>query len=175
MSSRIMRLEDESVNSRHFLMVCNNEQVAKQKFVFFSAVHLIVFKDDNVLMSRRFNTGWKDGHYSVIAGHIDGKETVVQTMVREAKEEGDIDLAEVDLSVVHTLHRITDYGAEYIDFFLVPQKWSGEPQVVEKDKCDDISWHPVDSLPENTIPYIRQAIEKIQAGVTFSEFNENNL
>ncbi len=145
----------------------------KVKFPFFSASHLILFKDERVLLSRRFQTGWKDGYYSVVAGHIDGKETIAGNMVREAKEEGNIDLIESDLEVVHTMHRITDYGAEYMDFFLVPKTWSGEPTIMEKDKCDDLHWFPINELPENTVPYVRSAIENIQKGITFSEWREN--
>lgn len=146
--------------------------MASQKFPFFSAVGLVLQKDGKILLLRRFNTGWMDGHYSMIAGHLDGAETVVHAMVREAREEGGLRIAEEDLSIVHTLHRITDYGAEYIDFFLTAEKWEGEPQVMEKDKCDEIGWFPIDQLPENTIPYIRSAIDHIRNGVTFSEFSE---
>lgn len=70
------------------------------------------------------------------------------------------------------MHRITDYGAEYIDFFLTAEKWEGEPQIMERDKCDDMSWYPIEQLPENMVPYLKQAIEKIRSGVTFSEFKE---
>ncbi|MFZ2887246.1 MAG: NUDIX domain-containing protein [Minisyncoccia bacterium] len=144
----------------------------KEKFPFFAASHLILIEDDKVLLSRRFNTGWKDGFYSVIAGHIDGNETVAACMAREVKEEGNLDIREEDLDVVHTMHRITDYGAEYMDFFLVPKKWSGKPTIMEKDKCDELTWYPINSLPENMVPYIRLALGHIQNGVTFSEFRE---
>lgn len=148
------------------------DTMAKQKFQFFAASHLVLIKDGSILLSRRFNTGWGDGKYSIIAGHIDGNETVAQCIVRESKEEGNLIMREEDLEVVHTLHRITDYGAEYMDFFLVPKKWSGEPEIMEKDKCDDLRWFPLESLPENMVPYIRYTIEKIRAGITFSEFSE---
>lgn len=144
----------------------------KERFTFLVAVHLILIEDNAVLLARRFNTGWKDGWYSVIAGHADGNETMTHAMLREAKEEGGIDITETDLKVAHTMHRITDSGAERIDFFLTAEKWSGEPQIMEKDKCDDIGWFPIDQLPENTIPYICSAIKNIQDNIAFSEFDE---
>lgn len=146
--------------------------MALQKFHFFSASRLILIRDGSILLSRRFNTGWGDGKYSIIAGHIDGNETVARSIVRESKEEGNLDIQEGDLRVVHTMHRITDYGAEYMDFFLATETWSGEPTIMEPNKCDDLRWFPLDSLPDNTIPYIRQAIECIRSNVPFSEFDE---
>jgi len=145
--------------------------MAKAKFTMRVAVHLILIENDQILLLRRFNTPWRNGWYSVIAGHADGNETIGHAMIREALEEGGLSIQENDVLIVHVLHRIAK-DSEYIDYFFVPRKYSGEPKNMEPEKCDDLSWFPVNSLPENTIPYIRQAIEKIQAGVTFSEFKE---
>ena len=35
------------------------------------AVHLLLVKDNKVLLLRRFNTGYEYGNYSVVAGHVD--------------------------------------------------------------------------------------------------------
>jgi 8-oxo-dGTP diphosphatase len=143
----------------------------KEKFKMPVAVFLVLIRDGNVLLSRRFNTGYADGKYSMVAGHVDGSETIAHAVAREAKEETGIDVIEEDLRVVHTQHRAFP-GGEYIDFYLTTEKWQGEPRVMEHDKCDDISWHKLDSLPENTLPYISLSLEHIRDGVAFSEFSE---
>lgn len=139
----------------------------KERFKLVPTSHLILMKDGKVLLARRLNTGWMDGNYSVPAGHLDGNETFLQAMVREAKEEAGIDLDEKDLQVVHVMHRKTDH--ERIDFFIQAKKWNGMPRIMEPDKCDDMSWFDLDKLPDNTIPYIRQAIEMIRNKVFYSE------
>ena len=35
------------------------------------AVHLFFLRDDQILLLRRFNTGYEDGKYSVVAGHLE--------------------------------------------------------------------------------------------------------
>lgn len=146
--------------------------MAEEKFMMKVAVNLILVKDEKALLLRRLNTGWHDGEYGVVAGHVDGGETIARAAVREAKEEAGIDIRENDLRVVHVQHRINPQ-TEYIDFSIRADIWNGEPTNVEPNKCDDLSWHPLDNLPENTIPYIRFVFENIQKGIPFSEWREN--
>jgi hypothetical protein len=40
---------------------------------------------------------------------------------------------------------------------------------MEPHKCDDLNWFEMDRLPDNTIPYIRQAIDCFRKGVFYSE------
>jgi 8-oxo-dGTP pyrophosphatase MutT (NUDIX family) len=132
--------------------------------------HLILMKDGKILMLRRFNTGFEDGNYSIAAGPLDGNETFIQAMIREAKEEAGLDIRPEDLEVIHVMHRGTvKNDDERVDLFIRANKWEGEPKNMEPDKCDDMRWVDIDNLPENTIPYIRQAITLIGEGKVYSE------
>lgn len=141
--------------------------MAKERFKLVPTSHLILIRDGKILLSRRFNTGWGDGLYSVVAGHLDGNETFRQAMVREAKEEAGIDVDVADLEVVHVVHRKSD--DERVDLFMRAGRWGGEPRIMEPDKCDDMGWFGLDALPEKMVPYVRQAIENITNGVYYSE------
>lgn len=145
----------------------------KERFRPFCAVHLILVRGSEVLLLRRFKTGWQDGKYGVIAGHLDGNEPMRAAMVREAKEEGGIDIAPEDLRVVHVLHRMAENKKEYIDVFLTTEKWEGEPRIMESDKCDDLGWFPLTALPENMVPYVRSGLEQYLKNEPFSEFGWN--
>lgn len=131
-------------------------------------VHLFFIQDGKILLSRRFNTGYRDGDYSVPAGHLDGGETVVEAGCREGLEEVGVALSGEDLVFTGVMHRIED--EERVDFFLLVRKWAREPFNNEPDKCDDLRWVDLDALPENTVPYVRQAIQNHLNGNRFDEF-----
>ena len=131
-------------------------------------VHLLFIRGDQILLSRRFNTGYRDGEYSVPAGHLDGNETVIAAGMREANEEIGVTLEANDMAFSSIMHR--NEGEERVDFFVHVHKWSGEIVNAEPDKCDDLRWVRVNELPDNTIPYVRRAIENHLNGITFDEF-----
>ncbi len=139
-----------------------------ERFKLYSATYLILIKDGKILLLKRFNTGWQDDNYSLISGHLDGNETVADSMTREAKEESGINIQPDDLKVVHTMHRITK-DREYIDFFLIANQWKGEPKILEPDKCSELTWYPLEQLPQNIIPHVKKAIEYHLNNVAFSE------
>ena len=140
------------------------------RFALRSAVHLLLIRQGRLLMLRRFNTGYEDGNYGVIAGHLEGNETVIQAMLREAREEAGIELSPRDLAVVGVMHRFSIH--ERIDFFLTASYWSGEIRNAEPTKCDRIAWFPLDELPTNIIPYIRRALDNYRRGAWFDTFFE---
>jgi 8-oxo-dGTP diphosphatase len=131
-------------------------------------VHMFFLRLNQILLIRRYQTGYMDGHYSVPAGHLDGNEPVRLAAVREAREEIGVQIDPEAIQFAGVFHRLE--GDERVDFFVHVQGWSGEPVNAEPDKCDEIRWADMDDLPENTIPYIRQAIRNFQAGVPFEEF-----
>jgi 8-oxo-dGTP pyrophosphatase MutT (NUDIX family) len=88
--------------------------------------------------------------------------------VREAHEEIGVRIDPLDMTFAGVFHRHSD--DERVDFFFLVNKWDGEPVNAEPGKCDDLLWEIVDNLPENTVPYVRQAIKNFQAGVLFQEF-----
>jgi len=144
----------------------------KERLKIVAAANLLLFDGDKVLLLRRFNTGYKDGMYSVPAGHLNGNETVKEAMSREIKEEIGLNILPEDLKVVHIIHRRiinNEEDDERFAFFLSPMKWSGEVRNMEPEKCDDLSWFSLNDLPENTLDYIKHAIHQTRNGNFYSE------
>ena len=129
--------------------------------------HLLLFKEGNVLLLCRQNTGYEDGNYSVIAGHVEANETASEAMVREASEEAGLKIEKRNLQLCHIVHRKAK--DERISFFFTTSVWAGEPTNLEPQKCSELSWFPLNNLPENMVPYVRQALENVQRGELYSE------
>jgi 8-oxo-dGTP diphosphatase len=135
------------------------------------AVHLLLLRGEEVLLLRRDNTGYEDGNYSVIAGHLDGNETASQAMVREAMEEAGIVVAPADLRFVHVMHRKEAAAAdERIDLFFVTTRWQGEPEISEPGKCSELRWAALNALPTNMVPYVRVALAHYGQHSAYAEF-----
>jgi 8-oxo-dGTP diphosphatase len=148
--------------------------VPRRRFQVTPAVHLILRRDSDVLLLRRFNTGYEDGNYSLPAGHLDGAETVSAAMIREAEEEVGVVIAPADLRVVHVMHRnVAALGSgpeERVDFFLAARRWQSTPGIREPDKCDEVTWYSTAALPGNVVPYVFAALQCYLRGVSYSEF-----
>ncbi len=136
------------------------------------ASYLVLFKENKVLLLKRANTGFGDGKYSVIAGHVEKGENFTDCIIREAKEEAGITLKKEDLKVVHIMHRKTTLQVENerVDTFFTATKWGGEIINMEPHKCDDLSFFELNNLPKNIIEYIKLVIEDIQNGIYYSEY-----
>ena len=88
----------------------------KEKFL--SAVHLILIKDDKILLQKRKGSKLWPGYYALPAGHIDAGETQYDALVREAKEELDIIINPEDI--------INDYIVLRRNYFEIHENESTE-------------------------------------------------
>ena len=139
-----------------------------ERFRLVSAVHLFLIRNDRVLLLRRFNTGYEDGKYSVVAGHLEGGEGIKAAAIREAREEAGIEIEPGDMEVVGVMHRMSD--DERMDFFVMATAWSGQVTNREPDRCDDLAMFDMDELPANIVPYVRKALENYRNGIWFDSF-----
>ena len=136
------------------------------------AVYLFLKKGRSILLIRRFNTGYMDGWYTTVAGHIEKDETAVKTAIREAREEVGIRILEKDLKLAHIQHRYrrAPGDSDYVDFHFIATRWRGEPRNMEPNKCDDIGWFDIGRLPKKTLPYILLILKRIKEGRFYSEY-----
>ena len=121
-----------------------------------TGVHVLLEREGCVLLMRRAGTGFFDGLYSLPGGHVEPGESAYETAVREIREELGVELDASELSWQGAVHRRSDTNR--IEFFMLAREWSGEPSICEPDKCDDLRWCPRDALPNEVVPYVREAI-----------------
>lgn len=139
-----------------------------ERFTLRPAVYLILIRDNKVLLLRRFNTGWRNGDYTLPAGHVDGRESIRTALSREAAEEVGVTVQPAALKFAHVMHQYDNH--EYVDFYFVATAWDGEPTNLEPEKCDDVRWFSLEDLPENIIPNVRQALDAYAKKSYYSEY-----
>ena len=133
------------------------------------AVYLVLRDGGKVLLSRRLNTGWKDGWFSLVAGHVEAGESAEEAMIREVAEEAGIEVTTENLRHVFTLHRLSDNATdEYIDLFFECMHWQGELRNAEPEKCSELKWVEMHELPENTLEYIETVLHKYPEGRSYA-------
>jgi 8-oxo-dGTP diphosphatase len=132
-------------------------------------VHLLLLNPDGlVLFGRRQDTGFEDGDWHVPAGHLEAGESVVQALIREAKEEVDVIISPGDVEFAHIMHSSSSGGRAA--FFFTVRQWDGAPENREPEKCSELAWFPLDALPDHLISYCRAALDHIAAGESFSVY-----
>lgn len=113
--------------------------------------------DGHILLMLRQNTGFFDGLYSLPGGHLEAGEAIAHTAARELAEELGLTLPPTIYRHIGTAHRLSD--THRIDCFLhLPLPPGAAPHNAEPHKCGGLLWCNPRALPENTVPYIRQAL-----------------
>jgi 8-oxo-dGTP diphosphatase len=130
--------------------------------------YLILRQEDRILFSLRKNTGYCDGMWGLVAGHVEEGESATLALVREAREEIGLHLEVHQLQVVHVMHRQSDRNN--IDIFFDCPNWEGSVTNSEPHKCAELGFYSLDALPHPLIDYIAQALHCSAKGQTYSEY-----
>lgn len=142
----------------------------KERFQNAIVADLLMTKQENgkkqILLSKRKNTGYKDGEYELPGGHLEENEDLYEAMIREAKEELGISLNRQDLKIVHIMHH---YIGKRMNFILEIEKSNLEPRIMEVDKCEELKWVEINNLPENTMEKVKIIIGYIEKGELYSK------
>ncbi|MFI6045310.1 NUDIX domain-containing protein [Nocardia sp. NPDC051321] len=131
-------------------------------------MHLILRRDGKMLFGQRQNTGFEDGAWHLPSGHLEAGESVVEALIREAREEIGVRIAPQNVHFSHVMHNASSGGR--IAFFFVVDTWNDEPVNREPEKCAAIEWFHLGELPDRMIPYCRAALDGVAAGEKFSVF-----
>jgi len=134
------------------------------------AAYLVPQRENEVLLLKRHNTGYIDGFYSLIAGHVEAGETFSQAIIREAKEEANITIKKSDIKQTHVQHRksSTD-GSERVDVYFLVEKWQGTIRNNEPQKCSGFEWYPINKLPDKIIEEVSVALQALSKSKEYSE------
>jgi 8-oxo-dGTP diphosphatase len=128
------------------------------------SVFTAIIQDGNVLLIRRFKTGWMDGYYDLPAGHLEDQESLQEGAVRELEEETGVIANPKDLELIHLHQNHNNPENPHYGYIFIAKKWSGTPALVEPEKSDDVGFFAINDLPKKMLPYSHQAVTEFVPG-----------
>ncbi len=130
--------------------------------------YLVLKQENKILLLLRKNTGYCDGMWSFVAGHVEDGESATEGMCREAYEEIGIQINPLQLRVVHVMHRKS--SRLNVDIFFECLSWEGNIINREPDKCECLAFFSLDALPVNIVDYNVIALKAILKENFYSEY-----
>ena len=121
---------------------------------------LILKQGNEILLHLRKNTGYCDGMWSLVAGHVENGEPATAAIIRETYEEIGIKLSPDQIKVVHVMHRQTN--RLNVDIFFECPSWEGIIKNCEPEKCDKLEFFSLENFPNNIVDYNVIALKAIQ-------------
>jgi 8-oxo-dGTP diphosphatase len=108
-------------------------------------VGILVFKEGKILLGKRKGSHG-EGEYAFPGGHLEYMESFEECAKREIVEECGIEVENIRF---HLLANLTKYAPKhYVHIGMIADWKSGDPKILEPDKCDSWAWYNIDNLPE---------------------------
>lgn len=141
----------------------------KARLVSVVDVHIIFENEKGEwLFSRRANTGYKDGQFSLVAGHLEPGESLKACAIREAMEEAGVAVDTDALELRHVMRRDSDQHR--ISFFFLCRTWTGALENREPHKCAGFLWRRPDEPPLPIVDHVERAIQSIRTGELVGDY-----
>lgn len=119
-------------------------------------VGVMIFKDGKILLGKR-KGAHGEGEYAFPGGHLELMESYADCAHRELAEECGVRVKNIRFQFTANSHHFKP--RHYVHIGLVADWESGEPTVLEPDKCESWDWYDLDTLPEPMFIYCKLAIE----------------
>jgi ADP-ribose pyrophosphatase YjhB (NUDIX family) len=117
-----------------------------------TGVGVMLLKDNKVLLGHRVNkakdTGgiYEPDSWTFPGGKQEYNETVLETAIRETKEETNLDLKEL---YVYTATDEFQPDRHFVTIGVISSSYEGELKVMEPDKINEWKWFDLNDLPNN--------------------------
>ena len=146
-----------------------------EKEKFYSAVYLIIKNEkEQILLQRRQGTKLWPGFLALPAGHIDEGENAYDAVIREAREELGIEITKANIIDIFISNRRNKSLMPYFDVYFEINGYNGNININEPEKCSELVWSDINSLPNDMIDFEIEAIKNNRNGIKFSVIDVDN-
>ncbi|CAM3038904.1 nucleotide triphosphate diphosphatase NUDT15 [Vibrio neptunius] len=128
-------------------------------------VAAVILREGRVLLGERI--GSHGAHtWATPGGHLELGESIEECAKRETLEETGLSVDSFN-KLGFTNDVFAKEGKHYVTLFVVASCSSGEPEVMEPDKCKQWQWFELDQLPE---PLFLPLTNLLEESVNFSQY-----
>lgn len=126
----------------------------------FVSAHVVIFKNNKFLILKRSKTDdWMPEHYGLPGGKLDKDENIKDALVRECKEEANLNIQSQDLIFLPKISNKSEHG------FYYTTKFSGNIKLDHEH--EDFKWVQYDDLANYKIvpdlkDIIKEALEDLK-------------
>jgi 8-oxo-dGTP diphosphatase len=138
----------------------------------YQLVRLILQDGDRILLLRQ--TARNGKKFTLVGGKIQLRESPVEALVRETREECGAIVDPSDLEFVQCVYQRKSTLINTIWVFSC-KRWSGEISNLEPHKFGGLGWFPSEELPENATKSTRHIVKQWKQGVPYSELHARKL
>lgn len=121
-------------------------------------VGVLIFREGKILLGCRKGSHGA-GDWSAPGGHLEYAETPENCASRETLEETGIDTGEL-IAGPYVSTVFSTLGKHYITLFMLSHRSSGQPALMEPEKCAGWHWFSPDALPEPLFAPLKTLIEQ---------------
>ena len=113
-------------------------------------------------------------YWDIPGGSVEDFETPIEALIREAKEELDIDISIDNIIDTFVVNRRNKSLLPYYDIYFEIGKYNGTIKINELNKCSELVWTDLDKLPNDMIDFEKVAIYNNLNGIKFSVIDVDN-
>jgi 8-oxo-dGTP diphosphatase len=127
-------------------------------------IGVMIFKDGKVLLGKRKGSHGA-GELAFPGGHLDHMESFEECARRETLEECGIEIQNIRF---HLLANIRRYKPKHYTHIGLIADWeSGEPKVLEPEKCEGWAWYDIDEIPKGSFGATQLSIDAYKTGKNY--------
>ncbi len=134
-------------------------------------IGIMITKDRRVLLGKRKGSHGA-GEYAFPGGHLEYMESFKTCVLRELAEECGEMLQIKNIQFIHVAN-IMEYAPKHYTHIGLSALWeSGEPQVMEPQKCEGWDWYDLYHLPAPLFQPTQLTLECYKQGVPYLDSGE---
>jgi len=132
-------------------------------------IGVILLKDGKVLVGKRINS--HAAKYSIPGGHLEMGETFEDAAIREVLEETGMSIKNPKvIAITNNLETFKSEHVHYVSVIMVTSDYTGEPQTMEPEKCENWQWCDPHNLPQPHFDASEKGIECFLENKFYKQF-----